>query len=57
MQQNNVDLNQKVRAYWEAEPCGTAADIVGDLPAESYIVQIDFNPKDENERLISVSRL
>ena len=36
MQQNNVDLNQKVRAYWEAEPCGTAADIVGDLPAESF---------------------
>lgn len=29
----------------------------GDLPAESFIVQIDFNPKDENERLISISRL
>lgn len=34
-QQNEIDLNQKVRSYWEAEPCGTEADIVGDLPSQT----------------------
>lgn len=28
-----------------------------DLPEESYVVQIDFNPDEENERLISLSLL
>jgi len=28
-------LNEQVRAFWEAHPCGTAAPIVGDTPARS----------------------
>jgi ubiquinone/menaquinone biosynthesis C-methylase UbiE len=27
--------NTDVRAFWEQEPCGTARDIVGDLPAQT----------------------
>jgi ubiquinone/menaquinone biosynthesis C-methylase UbiE len=27
-----IDLNQQVRGYWEMEPCGTGAAVVGELP-------------------------
>ncbi len=27
-----LNLNQQVRSYWEAEPCGTGEDIAGPLP-------------------------
>jgi ubiquinone/menaquinone biosynthesis C-methylase UbiE len=29
------DINDRVRAYWEAEPCGTWAQVVGDAPSHS----------------------
>ncbi|RIK38586.1 MAG: SAM-dependent methyltransferase [Chloroflexi bacterium] len=38
-----ANLNQAVRAYWEAEPCGTEAEIVGDRAAYSpeWFAQIE----------------
>lgn len=35
MDTNNSALNQQVRGYWEAEPCGTEPAIVGDLAQQS----------------------
>lgn len=35
MQQSEATLNEQVRTYWEIEPCGTAPDVVGDLPVET----------------------
>jgi SAM-dependent methyltransferase len=29
-----ITMNESVRAYWEARPCGTSAEIVGDTPRE-----------------------
>ena len=30
-----MPLNSLVRNYWQAEPCGTTDEIVGDLPAKT----------------------
>src|SRR5688572_28768820 len=32
---NQQKLNDRVAAYWQAEPCGTSADIVGDRAPQS----------------------